>query len=307
MIIDIDGRIYTESEAQISALDSGLYFGLGAYETMKVFQGIPLFWEEHIERLKMAVSYLQLKLDNNFFIDLKSRIIKLLEAQDSSECRLRILVTAGRFSLGQIEFTNPTSLIYITSLSSDYSKSYELFLSSYLKETYNPLPSYLKQTANIKNILSARQAHQYGCNEAILLDREGNITEGSFSNIFLIENDEIFTCPLENDILDGITRRLVLEVCEKLSLSIHVERVKLEMLEKAESVFLTSSTRAASFVPKISTELSLFSANETLQGRIQSAMPSGVLTFKKHQLIEKIVEAYIESENHYYREQRNAW
>ena len=60
-------------------------------------------------------------------------------------------------------------------------------------------------------------------------------------------------------------------------------------------------------MPKISTELSLFSANETLQERIQGAMPGGVLTFKKHQLIEKIVEAYIESENHYYREQRDAW
>ncbi|MCX7999673.1 MAG: aminotransferase class IV, partial [Leptospiraceae bacterium] len=107
----------------------------------------------------------------------------------------------------------------------------------------NPLPSYLKLSANFYSTYSYREAKQKGFDEALLLTTNELITEGSYCNLFWIYKNECFTPSLSSSILEGITRSKIIEASIIEHIPIQEGEFPLSLLERANSIFISSSTR----------------------------------------------------------------
>jgi branched-subunit amino acid aminotransferase/4-amino-4-deoxychorismate lyase len=93
------------------------------------------------------------------------------------------------------------------------------------------------------NVLAAMEARERGANEALLIDTDGHVTEGTSSNVFWVKDDQVFTPPLTSGLLPGITRALVFELCERLRLTAGEQLARAETLIDADGVFLSLTSR----------------------------------------------------------------
>ena len=91
-------------------------------------------------------------------------------------------------------------------------------------------------------ILARKEAEDKGAHEALILNDLGHVCEGTASNLFWIENDDIFTPPLSSGVLPGVTRKLIFQICESESLVCREKTIALEQLRKSTGIFLTLSS-----------------------------------------------------------------
>jgi branched-chain amino acid aminotransferase len=94
----------------------------------------------------------------------------------------------------------------------------------------------------LNNIMAYSEARRNGCHEAIMFSMEGYIAEGATSNIFLVENDQVYTPSVDTGIMPGITRGVVLELCKQLGISIHEKKLLPENLFSAQEIFYTNTS-----------------------------------------------------------------
>ena len=198
-----------------------------AYEVVKIIDGIPLFFKEHYERLHKSVQ------DTNI-ADI-SNIEKFNEAIDK-------LVKISNIKNGNIEITISTfeSVIRFIPHSYPTSKNYEQGIATnfFYAQRLNP-------NRKIKNLTLKKRVtkfiEQKKVYEALLVNSNGIITEGSRSNFFIIKNNKIITPP-KNQILNGVTRNKIIELCIKNNIEIIETTVLKQHLNSIEAAFLTGTS-----------------------------------------------------------------
>lgn len=116
-------------------------------------------------------------------------------------------------------------------------------VSSSIRVSAGDKLSRYKTLNKLPNILARMEAEEQEADEALLLNTRGEVTEGSSSNLFWVEKGVVFTTPLEAGLLPGVTRKTVLEICEKLRISRKERSIFPEELNQMEGVFLTVTTR----------------------------------------------------------------
>lgn len=249
--VSINGNI-TENDAKVSVFDAGFYFGLGIYETLSVQRKTPVFLEEHIARMKNGIAFFDFPFDENTEKTLRTQIDQILkDTRDSTTYRLRIMITPGELSLTAARITDLTVVLYLSDYELDYKKEYTYFIPEVRRNVDSSLPAYVKITSGNKNLLSALQARQHGADESLLLNQAGFVTEGSFSNIFFIRGNKIFTPAIENNLLAGITRSKVIECARTLNFEVEEGSYTPDDIHRSEDVFLSSSTRGPGHVHRI--------------------------------------------------------
>lgn len=178
------------------------------YEVIRVIDGIPLFFEEHIERMRRSseiVDYSIYRSDEEFFFDMK----KLIEINNVKNLNIKLLCV-------DIEGKGQIFLAYFIE---SYYPSEEVYKEGihtilYDFERVNPNAKVLNISfkEDVKNKLKEEKAF-----EALLVNKEGYITEGSRSNMFFVRGDKVYTAP-SGEVLLGVTRKHIVEVCEKLNI-----------------------------------------------------------------------------------------
>ena len=200
-------------------LDEGVFFSKGVFETI-LWDEKPIFFKEHIERLKIGIKELGL-------IDLEEEeLVEFLDKQDLRNNAVKITVT-------------PLNIIITTRKvpykEEDYIRGFSLTFSEVRRNSTSKL-CYIKSTGYIENILEKNKAKERGFDDVIFLNENGLVTETSCANIFLIKNDKLVTSRIDDGLLNGIIREWITK-----EFDVEIKRITLEDLKGADEVFVTNS------------------------------------------------------------------
>lgn len=247
MKIYIDGRYYEKEDAKVSVYDHGLLYGDGIFEGIRAYGGRIFMLREHIGRLYNSARaiFLDIPLPKE---ELERVICEAVRTNGLSDAYIRVLVTRGVGDLGlDMRKCKKATIIVIADKIALYNKEvYErgmqLKTSSLRRFSGDQLSPTIKSLNYLNNILARAEAAQAGCDEAILLNREGNVAECSGDNIFFVRDEIIRTPPVWAGILEGITRNVVIRLArEKLHLEVREEVFTVPELFRADEVFVTGT------------------------------------------------------------------
>jgi len=244
-IIYLNGQLIPRSKTKLSPFDHGFLYGYGLFETMRAYQGHIFRLDRHLTRLRHSAESIGL-VNRLTAFDLEAACTKSLEVNKLKDARLRLTVSAGEGDMTPDPSTcsSPTVLITARNLvplpPGKYESGFKAALSSLHRNSQSPL-SRLKSTCYMENILARMAARAAGCDEAILLNEQGYLAEGSTTNIFLASNGELITPSLESGVLPGITREAVLEIAQAANIKTLERQVELKELIEAEEAFITNS------------------------------------------------------------------
>jgi branched-chain amino acid aminotransferase len=244
----VNGVVTPASEARVSVLDNGFTFGDAVYETLRTYGGRPFALARHFARLRLSASRLGFAIpaaDD----ELGATLETLLARAQNAESFIRLIATRGE---GDISYhfervKGPTLVMVVKPFEGfpehHYTEGVALSLVSLRRNHPSALDPAIKSCNLLNNVLAVREAQQKGAVEAILLNHEGLVAEGASTNVFLVEGSEAVTPPLSAGILHGITREVVLEVAREAGVAVREAPVPPEALQRADEVFITSSTR----------------------------------------------------------------
>jgi len=249
-IIYLNGQLVPRFEAKLSPFDHGFLYGYGLFETMRAYNGHIFRLDSHLARLRCSAE--SIGLTHSILSteegkqSLKSACMETLEANKLKDARIRLTVSAGEGDMTPDPSTcsSPTVLIAAQNLvplpSEKYKTGFRAALSFLRRNSQSPL-SRLKSTCYMENILARMVARAAGCDEAIFLNEQGYLAEGSTTNVFLVSNGELITPSFESGVLPGITREAVLEIARASNIKTQERQVELKELIEAEEAFVTNS------------------------------------------------------------------
>jgi len=247
-------------EARVSVLDHGFLYGDGIYETMRVYEGVVFMIGEHIKRLEHSAFHIGLNLPKSPD-EIKVSIYETLEANGLKDAYLRLTVSRGEGPIGLDPSLcpRPTYFILAEELKPYPQRFYNDGISAVitktrrnLKEAINPQ---IKSLNFLNNILAKVEAIKARADEAIMLNHEGHLAEGTVTNIFFVRAKDggraICTPSLDCGILEGITRNVVIELARRLDMRLIEGEFTEEDLHRAQEVFLTSTIMEVMPVGKV--------------------------------------------------------
>ncbi len=243
-IVYLNGRLMPLSQARLSPFDYGFLYGYGLFETMRAYSGHVFRLEAHLARLHRAAQVLGISLD--ITPDLSKAIYDTLGANHLTNARIRLTLSGGPGEPVPDIATcrEPTVLInardYAPYADSVYRQGFRAIVSSVGRNTRSPV-SGLKSLSYLDNLLARREARVAGAHEAILLNDQGFIAEGSTSNVFLVVGKVLFTPGEDCGILPGVTRAVVLELARSANIEAVEKRISPEELAAADETFCTNS------------------------------------------------------------------
>ncbi len=251
----IDGEIVSPAEAKISVFDHGLLYGDGVFEGIRIYNGRIFKDREHIDRLYESAKCLLLDVPMSKE-EMSGAMNAAMEANNIIDGYLRVIVTRGVGLLGiAIGHTACPSVIIIAASIQLYPPEvYQRGLRCITAGTLRNHPSStsprVKSLNYLNNIMAKAEAKNAGSDEAIMLNSEGHVTEGTGDNLFVVRRGELHTPPPSEGILEGITRRLVMELARKRGYTVAESALIRHDIYVAQECFLTGT--AAEIVPVVS-------------------------------------------------------
>ncbi len=253
----LDGKLLPWDEAQVHILTHSLHYGLGVFEGIRCYETVDgrtavFRLKEHIDRLFQSAHIMQLQIPytKQEIID---ETLKLLEAIELKSGYLRHLVFIGDGMMGLHPGTNKIRVSIAAwpwgaYLGADgLEKGIRVKTSSFIRHHVNAMMTKAKASGSyINSILAKREVVAMGYDEALLLDTEGYVSEGSGENIFLVQDGALKTTPLTSN-LKGITRDCVLSFARDMGISVVEERFTRDELYCADEAFFTGT--AAELTP----------------------------------------------------------
>jgi branched-subunit amino acid aminotransferase/4-amino-4-deoxychorismate lyase len=165
---------------------------------------------------------------------------ELLERNQANDCILRIQLSRGVGPRGySIKGADSPTLVMSLHPARQISSVAKIIVSSIRVVANDPITNF-KSCSKLSHVLARMEADERGADEALLLNTEGHIAEATSANLFWIENKTVCTTPLNSSALPGVTRGLVLELCENLKIPTNEKNIKPESLPKVDGAFLTS-------------------------------------------------------------------
>jgi D-alanine transaminase len=232
------------ADVRVSVLDRAFLFGDAVYEGLRVYGGRIFLCAEHLQRLRRSLAELRISAD----VDrLEQRVRETVAHSGVREGFIYIQATRGTAPRRTHRFPDPPStpneLIWVDEITADPYGA--------LRETGARLLTFrdvrwqrcdIKSVNLLGNCLAAQAAAEAGCAEALLVDRDGTITEGSHTSVFGVRGGRIITSPLGPHILPGITRALVLGLAERARVPVAEESMRRDRLREVDELFLTGTT-----------------------------------------------------------------
>ncbi|MFQ5486814.1 MAG: D-amino acid aminotransferase [Gammaproteobacteria bacterium] len=239
----LNGAFMPLEEAAISPLDRGFLFADGVYEVIPVYNGHLFRLEEHLQRLDLSLAGIRLESphDHQGWRLILEGLVKRNPAPDQS---LYLQITRGvaHRDHGFPKDTRPTVFAMSSPLAPLAAEIRERGVAAITLEDIRWRYCHLKTIALLPNILLRQEALDQDAVEAILI-RDGEVTEGAASNLFIVRAGRIITPPKGPRLLPGITRDLIVELGRTHDLEVVEAPVTPGELAQADEIWLTSSTR----------------------------------------------------------------
>jgi branched-chain amino acid aminotransferase len=274
----VNGEYRSEDEAYVSVFDHGFLYGDGVFDTMIVYNGRIFGFDEHIDRLYMSAAAIRLNIPLAKE-QMKNATVETIKKNQTRDAYVKIYVSRGK----GVPFLDPTlcekPTIVIMVIVGQAKKIFDtpypegglrVFVPSIRKIPSVCLDARVKSLQYLNSILAKMEAKEAGADDAILLDTNGFVTEGTAENVFVVSRGVLRTPPVINT-LDGITRRTIIKMADKENIKVVVENLTLYDLYVADEAFFAAT--AGGTVP----------IGEINGRRISTECP-GPLTRKMHDL-----------------------
>jgi len=239
----LDGQFLPLSEATISPLDRGFLFADGVYEVIPVYNGHLFELTSHLNRLANSLS--AVSLDGGPTAAEWEMLLQELVARNSGgNLSVYLQITRGAPELrDHVPLpASPTVFAMVSVLKSSTIAILHQGIAAITLPDIRWQACHIKSIALLPNVMARQQAQQQGSADAILV-RDGYVTEGTASNVFLVHDDTLFTPPLDQRILPGITRQVIMDIAATQGIACQQREIPVDWLETAQEVWLTSSTR----------------------------------------------------------------
>ena len=228
-------------EAKISPLDRGFLFGDAIYEVIIAVNKKPFELGAHLTRLKKNIFSLKYSLSNQ--IDLEEIILEVISRNKFLNQVIYVQISRGTDTVrDHIPSNNLSPTIFVSSheLKTEFSQSSGE--KAILLEDFRWRKSQIKATSLLANVIYRSEAKHQEVFETILFEN-GFITEGAVSNVFCCIDNKIITPPLTENILPGVTRKVILELIQDTSLEYEETKIPVDSILSAEEIWVTNSTK----------------------------------------------------------------
>ncbi|MGE5609987.1 MAG: branched-chain-amino-acid transaminase [Bacillota bacterium] len=248
----IDGKFFDKADAKVSVYDHGLLYGDGVFEGIRVYNGKIFECEAHLKRLYDLARAIRLNIPitpEQF----RQAMEQTFKINGFTDCYIRAVVTRGMGNLGVSPVNCPApSVIIITDNITlypreMYEKGMSVITASVIRNHPNAISPRVKSLNYLNNILAKIEAIDAGVSEAILLNHAGNVAECTGDNIFIVHNGVVATPMATDGILEGVTRNVILRLCQKHQIPCVEKSLQRHDLYIADECFLTGT--AAEVIP----------------------------------------------------------
>ncbi|MCF6147529.1 MAG: aminodeoxychorismate lyase [Candidatus Kuenenia sp.] len=243
--IFLNDTIVYDTKGFLSTFDRGFLYGDGLFETIRAYNKNPFKLEGHVTRLSNSAQFLCIPF--RYTCDqIRQIIAQLLERNHLSDAYIRMTLSRGDNADGFIPLreTNPTFVIHAKPFNPypalSYKRGVKLITSQTRRSTTCPISRH-KTLNYLTNYLIKKEALEEGVHDALVLNTEGKVTECSVSNIFFVKDKTVITPSLEANILPGVTRGIVIALCNENGIQVEEKLFDLNEILKADEVFLTNS------------------------------------------------------------------
>ncbi|MDE0861036.1 MAG: branched-chain-amino-acid transaminase [Akkermansiaceae bacterium] len=250
----LDGNIVEEADAKISVFDHGLLYGDGIFEGIRFYENRVFRLREHIERLFLSAKALLIKMP--WSIDeVMAYSLDTIRANGLTEGYIRLVVTRGVGDLGLNPYLCPTPSMFIIASgiklypAEYYTKGLEVVTCGTRRPTPASLSPQVKSLNYLNNIMAKIEALKAGAMEGLMLNEQGYVAECTGDNVFIVKKGQVITPPVSDGSLDGITRQVIFDLCEKAGITIREASLTRYDLYTAEESFLTGT--AAEVIPMV--------------------------------------------------------
>ena len=236
--------INSKQQSQVTALDRGLQFGDGLFETIAVVDGKLCQLDKHLKRLNKGLDLLQIVFNRlDATLDL---IHSCINAGDSGIAK--IIITRGESQRGYHPSENSSSNVYVYLSPYEFTTSVDALLAEKLclcktPVSINPLTAGIKHLNRIDQVLASLECRQRDCDDG-LVAIENNIIEATSSNLFIMKNQTLYTPEITSAGIAGIARECIIEVAESMSIQCITGTVTVDQCQSADAMFLTNSVTA---------------------------------------------------------------
>ncbi|AHV94323.1 D-amino acid aminotransferase [Bordetella holmesii] len=251
-LVYLNGEFTRADQAKISVLDRGFIFGDGIYEVVPAYQGKPFRMAEHFQRLERSLAAIRIPMPMDRAA-LTAVIERLIAAAPSPDCLVYLQITRGVYKRDHAfpaQAITPTVFAMVTPLVPPSAKQRDQGVAVISIEDERWLHCEIKSVSLLGNVLARQQAVEAGVDEVIQY-RDGFLTEGSASNIWIVRDGKLLAPPKNNLILEGIRYGLMAELAEAAGVSFEARRIARAEVESAEEVLVTSATKEVLAVTRI--------------------------------------------------------
>jgi len=246
-IVYLNGEYIPMADSKISTQDRGFLFGDGVYEVIPVYESKLFSFKEHLDRLKNSLKAVSISnpLSDSEWLEILNTLIK---KHDWVDQYIYLQVTRGiqmqRDHLPDSDLT-PTVYAYTNPLKPVSTAVIENGIKVITLEDIRWLKCDIKAITLLPNVMMKLAAKAQDADDAILISREGLITEGTASNAFIVKDGTIITPPNGSKLLPGVTRLMIERIAAAHNIPLIEQEVTVEALNSADEIWLSSSTKEA--------------------------------------------------------------
>lgn len=248
-------QLVNKDQIKVDIEDRGYQFGDGVYEVVKVYNGSLFTAKEHLTRLGQSMQ--KIGMETPFDLSNLHRLLEeLVEKNGLQDGMIYLQVTRGTHAR-QHWFPPADTPVVVTGYTKEMPRPTSLMekgVKAHVTADIRWLRCDIKSLNLLGNVLAKQEATKHDAFEAVL-HREGTVTEGSSSNLYMVKDDVIYTHPATNLILNGITRQVLLAECKKAGLTVMEKSFTLDELRLADECFLTSTTSEVMPIVQIDNDL----------------------------------------------------
>jgi len=250
--IYLNGEFVRREEAKVSVFDHGFLYGDGIFEGIRCYEGNVFRLDDHLKRLYESALSIMLEIPLSFE-EMKAAVVETIRKNQLKNSYIRLVVSRGEGDLGldPRNCKKPNVIIIADQIKLYPQELYDNGMEIVTIPTRRNIPDALnpkiKSLNYLNNILAKIEAARAGVMEALMLNTEGYVCECTGDNVFIVKNGRVMTPPTYLGALDGVTRRVIMEICRDLGVECSEQPFTRHDVFVADECFLTGT--AAEIIP----------------------------------------------------------
>ena len=254
-LVYVDGKWLPKSQATVSVYDHGLLYGDGVFESFRVYGGIIFQFHEHLKRLYVSSKAIRLTVPLSPE-EMTTAIAETVRRNKLKDAYIRLMITRGIGDMGvdPRKCIKPTTIIIVENVPPSFASAKQgisLIVSSIRRDTVDATTHEIKSLNYLNSVLAKQEAVELGADDALMLDKNGFVSESTTTNLFIIKGEELYTPPTFAGILSGVTRNRTIKLIHELGYKVSERTITPFDITTADEAFLTGTLAEVAPIAKV--------------------------------------------------------